>query len=327
MAYKVKVGLFAWDDWANVGELLAKSLRENKVDAVLYKCKRHSFNYTNEGIIVNGLQGLIEAAKTVDIVHFMHSGTYSSKGVRVPGGLVPLFIKNGIFSKNKTFVMFHGGTSYRQYSEVINKTVNPYIHATTTQTYDLLDLGAKNEYWLLPPIDTGVLKPKTYVASAPIKIAHYPSSLSVKNTKLIRSLISKMSLESQYSDGEPVKYEEHINRIHDCDVYIEHQGFHQNGKQYGEFGLTGLEAAALGKIVITCTKSKDRYEKEYGEFVPYISNSEEELGGVLEKLLLMNSQEIELEKIKSRAWVEKNHSLLNIGSRLAKIYMDTKNGK
>jgi hypothetical protein len=96
------------------------------------------------------------------------------------------------------------------------------------------------------------------------------------------------------------------------------------GKPYGEWGNQCIEAAALGKIVITNTLSADLYKKEYGEgFAPRIANNEDEIAAHVEELLGMTDKEILDEQQRSRAWVEKYHSMEATSDRLwERIYKD-----
>jgi glycosyltransferase involved in cell wall biosynthesis len=93
-----------------------------------------------------------------------------------------------------------------------------------------------------------------------------------------------------------------------------------NGRLYSTFGLTALEAAALGKVVITCNAKRNLYENIFGNFAPIISNSRDDLIRELKNIILMNSNELSREKKKNRDWASEYHSYESFGKRLIKIY-------
>ena len=94
----------------------------------------------------------------------------------------------------------------------------------------------------------------------------------------------------------------------------------QKGLRYGEWGMTALEAASLGKIVVTNFLSIDRYKKEYGECPLVICNTEGEFERRLHELSEMNKDDILKLKKETRKWVEEKHSLKAVGKRLKRYY-------
>ena len=67
------------------------------------------------------------------------------------------------FWKNKKVVVFHGGGKFRLNHKAICSQFNPIVDCSLIQTYDLFGLGAKDERWLLPPIDLSKIKPEKLV--------------------------------------------------------------------------------------------------------------------------------------------------------------------
>jgi len=94
----------------------------------------------------------------------------------------------------------------------------------------------------------------------------------------------------------------------------------QGKRKYGEWGMTTLEAAALGKIVVTNFLSIDRYKIEYGECPLFVCNTLEQLEKNILYLSKMNKEEILEKKKETRAWVEKFHSYKAVGERLKGFY-------
>ena len=75
-------------------------------------------------------------------------------------------------------------------------------------------------------------------------MGHFPSKPAVKGSdKIVEAMKNvKGNFEFRYSDKR-VSWEEQIKRMSECDIYVE-----RFTKDSG-FGITALEAAALGKIV------------------------------------------------------------------------------
>ena len=95
-----------------------------------------------------------------------------------------------------------------------------------------------------------------------------------------------------------LQYEENIKRIKECDIYVDQIGS-------GAFGMTTLEAAAMGKIVISS------FEGEYphGECKIQMVNDKEELNGIVDSLHEMTKEELYQLKRDTYNWVRETHSL------------------
>jgi hypothetical protein len=107
------------------------------------------------------------------------------------------------------------------------------------------------------------------------------------------------------------------------DVLIETIRLEIQGRPFGEWGNTALEASALGKIVITNSLNTDLYEQEYGDLALWIANDADQLEKQLRKALTMSDDDLLNERVKMRQWAETNHSIGATGLRLwEKIYKD-----
>jgi hypothetical protein len=326
-------------DWANVGQIYSKCLQTQGIDAEMF-VQGHTLNKdpSEQGTIMP-LKEMIKIMDNYDVIQFMHSGRrilvpYHGKDSgptrfdKEPYLNAQVADKiNNIRAKGAKTAIFHGGTFYRLFHKKIHKlNINSFFDTTFIQTGDLFNLGGHNEKWLLPAIDVKKISPCYKKVGSILKIAHYPSNASVKNTAVICSIVNKMhnSLSSFEFDcnTNKVPHVENLKRMSMADVYIEHQKFKLRGCTYGEFGVTALEAAAVGSIVVTCTKLKDRYKKEYGEFMPYISNSEKDLKRIIKRINNLTEKEIIQKQKKTRQWVCDNHSYEQMGKRLLQAYDD-----
>ena len=305
-------------DYANMGFLLSKSLNQVGVKAISLASIPSPIRQENEqSIIYNNQKELFNFVREANVIVLMHS-------VKTPIGKA--------LNKNTKIVVFHGGSRYRRNFNKHNKKFNPVVNMTLIQTGELLGLGAKNEKWLLPPIDTNFIKP-TFGIHNPIIIGHYPSNKvgnehDIKGTnsvvKVIKNLKkSSFNFDFRYKDAYTVtprvSWKKNLKRMRKCDIYIESLNIDSTSKNQHDWSVTALEAAALGKIVITNFRNKERYLKEYGNCELLVVNSKEELRKTLIKLLKTPYDELEIIQKKTRNWVEKYHSFESIGNRLKSL--------
>ncbi len=304
----MKVVLIASADWSNIGYILSECLKTVGVDSVMLKNKRHHFKYPKQGTIIRGMQQVVKYAQDADIIQFMHS-------------VIPAWFDVD-FALKKKIAVFHGGSRYRLNHEKINKIFNPIVDLTIIQTPDLLNLGAKNEVWVGPAIDTSLIQPK-YEVNDRLIVGHYPSSSIAKCshliTEIMKSMASKYDMDYQYS-YDRVPWVEQIKRVSNCDIYIENLAMKQDHADVGVWGLTALETAACADIVITPFVYVDLYRQQYGEFGPYVANSQLELEEALERLFTTPKHKILKLKKRNRRWVETLHSYTAIGQRLKEAY-------
>jgi hypothetical protein len=333
----VKVCLFAVNDWANFGESLAHALRSVGIDANMYVCTPLHYRYAQQGIPTE-LSHMIQLAREADVVQVMHSGgIIASKHNK---DLLSIFTEERALDRTRQCVsVLHGGSRYRQAAHALNIRFNSLVDVTIIQTHDLLNLGAFNEKWILAPVDANEI---CKCASRPLReipttgmliVGHFPTSVTIKNSALIGCVMQRC----QQKLGAGVFAYQHTPQLHEhdaylklvsgCDIYIDHQGYMQGDKIYGEFGISALEAAAMGKIVITCTNGLERYYKEYGEFVPLVSNSAQELEDILMRILTAPRNELCQIQQRTSEWVRKYHSMEFIGRKLKAVYEEVLNAK
>jgi len=299
----------AKEDYANVSYTLQQCLRTVGVDALALSLKRTRTLKPNRARIVK-VEELKRYAEQSEIIQLMHS----------------LYINLGV--KNKRMFVYHGGGRYRENFKVLNKTFNPIVEKCIIQTGDLLGLGAKNEVWILPAVDTERIKPVYERQGKKIIVGHFPSSKLVKNSEGINKVMERLKKDFgdkfEYINSSSVMdWSKHIKRVSKCDIYIEACTPQLKGKRtvnkYGEWGVSGVEAAALGKVVITHFLSHKRYEKEYGKCCLKTANSLDAIEKHMRKLLTLNNDELLQIKKDTRAWVEKFHSHYAVGKRLKEI--------
>lgn len=317
----MKIALCSRVDWANVGQELATALNTVGLDATSYHITPHPFNYDNQGICVD-IDQMKQAISESDVWVIMH--TDFSLIRNLGDGAFMLQLRE---DPNKRLIAFHGGSLYRQAFAQFNKKYSRTMHAIWIQTFDLLNKGSRApEYWINMPIDIAKYEPLYDFCYPPkLYIAHHPSKPLAKNTELIVKVMSELTSEDvifTWSE-DTIPHHENLNRLRNCDIYIESQQMEQKGQPLGEFGISCLEASSLGKIVVTCSYSGELYEKTFGYKLPMvISNSETELKQKLSDLIAMPKQELMELKKNHRKWIENNHSYTAVGNYLKNLLLN-----
>lgn len=306
---KTPVVLFvARVDYANVGFLFAESLREVGVKAYSFQRKINAAR-PHQSKLYRAPKELTSVAKRADAVVWMQT-EYSHIETSLVG---------------KRLAVFHGGTLYRSRSKIANKVFNPIVHVTLIQTAEMLDRGAKNEQWILPPAYVGNIQPKFSVGKK-LVIGHYPSApgvpmnLVLKGSSLINKLMKRYSSRVEFRfSAERVSWEDNLKRMNDCDIYIESLNQLSTSTNKLDWSLQALEAAALGKIVVTnFSYGKKRYKKEYGNCALQVTNTEKQFIYVMDSLLSTSRDKLIELKHDSRKWAVELHGLKATGLRLRK---------
>jgi len=299
----MRVLLLAKNDWANLGYTFSMCLQKVGVDAVMLGKSPNYYKYPNKAFALENVRHYAEEA---DIIQFMHSS----------------YIDTGIDLSKKRVFVFHGGGHYRDNPAKVNAVFNPIVERTLIQTGDLLGRGAKNEKWVLPAVDIEAIKPDySFNEGEKIIVGHYPSSADTKGSNIVNKAISELKHNRDVASRfiyrfsiERVTWKEQMERVNECDIYIEQM-------RLGEWGVSALEAAALGKLVITNFNSYNRYVREYNNNPELIvANNINELRSVLKEFLKFNNSELLSCKKNTRLWVENHHSYKAIGDKLKSVY-------
>lgn len=304
----MKVITVCESDWCNVGYNVAKALNTIGVNAQAYKAYPHSFNYKEHGTVVPK-NDLSRKVKDADIVIIMNSNYYCLELCK--------------YHNKKNVYVYHTGTDYRRNPKQHNEDFNPYITRALTDQTEFIGLGMKDECYLFTPIDTNRFCPVGFELKSPMLLAHYPSNPIVKGTDEINKVITKLLCDNgkifNYKcSTKKVGHEDQIQRMRDCDVYIELFAPTNEGNKYGCFGVTAVEAAALGKLVVTNHTTPEVYEQFYGRRTPFVTpQTISEMYDMINSIV--HSKDVEKRKVASREWAVKYHSFKATGERLKKI--------
>jgi hypothetical protein len=332
----IDVLMLARNDWANTGYRFSKCLELLGLRVLYIKGCPHAFGYPVQAPIDVSLSWM--HAKYPVKVNAPHYGQLAQAS-RAIHYIATSHIDTGIDLTKKKVVVQHGGSTYRIEPKLANDTFNSFADAAIIQCPDLLNLGANNEHLIYYPVDTQLIKPHYRTDAGKILVGHFPSSPANKGTSKILEVIRKMQQDPSISEKfeyvgvtnpsgnqHQVSWQQNLERMKNCDIIIEtHQpNLKLDGREskvFGEWGNTAIEAASLGKSVITNSLTSKIYSKEYGDMGLHIANDEETLTNNLYELIGLGRKKLLEDGEKTRNWVVENHSMEATAVRLwDKIY-------
>jgi hypothetical protein len=296
----MKVVSVCGNDWANFAHNFSESLKAVGVESYSYCLTSHPFGYPKQSTVVS-IEQLPTLTEGADFVVVHHSCNE----------LLP-------YINNKRIIHYAAGSKYRANPEGMNEAFKDCI--TTFIALPEFQYHLKNFHYIVGAVDTDVeVKP----INERLVVAHYPSNPEVKGSAEIIRIVSE--LQKQYDFDfryslDRVSYAEQQKRMSECDIYVELLAPTQGGKPYGSFGMTALEAAAMGKIVLTQEiNNKGLYQITYNSLTPFgwSNNSEDIKKGI--SFLCENKGRLKGLKDLHRDWVIQNHSFKATGERVLNI--------
>ena len=320
------------NDWSNTAYRFMKSLEKEGINTILLKLNYHMFNYKHQGIVLktnNTILNTLPVVIDINKIDFIIDIAYNIKNIWFHASTMITFNKIPLntYLYNKNFIVSHGGTTYRTNPDIVGNYFNRFVNKTLIQCPDLLDLNKNNhEELIYYPVDINLIKPNfNFKDVNKIVFTHCPSTSNIKGTNLILDVIKQFENKILYK-GSKINYldskerctwEQQLLKYQLCDVYIETLNLSINGKPYGEWGNTCLEAAASGCIVITNCLNVDKYIKIYKNIPPIlICNSKKELYNQINKVINMNRDDIKILKNDTYNWAKEYHSLEACGKKL-----------
>lgn len=293
----MRVVNLSYDDYSGFAYNNCLALRSVGIDCESYATKQHAFGYAEHSEIVD-YDVMVAKASQAHIIQIFHSSEKILKHVR---GL------------RKRLFCYHTGTVYRQEPDRLNAVFNPMVERTFIDSPEFFTLGGKNVTYIATAIDTAKIQPRPTRNEKPL-FAHYPSRPDFKGTETIKRLMSKYECDF-ICDERILPHEQNLERIAKCDVYIELFSPKQSGKDYGSFGVTAFEAAAMGKCVITNSMFHQVYTNTYGQSGWLIvANTEHEFTESVRRIIV-NGIDAQRPKM-VRKWIEEYHSLEATGNYL-----------
>jgi hypothetical protein len=302
----MKVLSICYDDYANLMYNNTQAMKAAGIDADCCKRRNHAFGYSNQAPIASTSQ-MMEMARSFDIVQVFHTWE---------------FIGNKAFENNKK-VIWHTGTSYRLNPNPYNDFFNPVVDMTITDQPEFMCLGAKNIHYMATAIDTDKIKPIDREITSPYRIGHFPSNPGFKGSDKVCEMVREVQKKYpgkfifDYSEKR-IPHQANLERIARCDIYIEMFKPMMWSKEYGCFGVTAFEAAALGCRVITQNCYPAVYENAYGGDPPFAYARYE---GTFQAALALIGSHYSLKELKTltREKLVEKHSMKATGERMKKL--------
>jgi hypothetical protein len=295
----LKVLLICQRDWANHAYLMQECLRSVGVDAKAVTTHANNRNYTTQAIRCKSKVDLNKYTSETDIIIFMHSQ----------------YIGTNVDLTSKKVIVFHTGSRARKRPGLMNKIFNPIVDMTLTAA-DLYNMGGKNEHYVPVPIDLVGLQPD--YSFNKLVVGHFPSG--TKGESIIKKVMEKFPNIDFRLDKNIVPWEDNIKRMSECDIIIEDLRQTQAGILTSGLGITALEAAALGKIVMTRLLYADKYEKDIGKLPIWITNDAKDLYYTMLYFERIGLEELIKQKQKHREWVERCHSFKAVGKHFLNLF-------
>lgn len=291
----MKVRMFCRHDYANMMHGVVKALKLARVDCEGFVHHLHRFGYGEQCPYADYNQ-MREYAAEADVIHIFHSDNEILKFI------------GGDWSGKKLFV-WHTGTPYRQ---------NKRFHDTYWKGYqvftdqaEFITGGLKAQY-IAAGVDFDGLR--NVIEPITSRFGHFPSDPYVKGTKEIENVFRGSKIPINVDIGS-VSHEQNIKRIASCEVYVELYAPTQNGKPYGQWGVTAMEAAAMRRIVIT-NEHSDVYKRFYGDSFVYNATNKFHLAAMISQFNKMGSKELSDRQYESWFIANKNHNYQAVAERV-----------
>ncbi len=312
-------------DWANTGYRFVKCMQMVGLNVIALKGIKHDYDYSDQIGVIPQLGGTVyyrhpitimapelrPLAESARVIHF-HAST---------------FVDMGIDLTQKKVVVQHGGSTYRKAPDDCDKVFNQFASVTIMQFPMYMVHNPNNPVLVYYPVDTDLIQPD-FSRKGRLRIGHFPSTGSAKGTEDIEKVCCSLSRLPGYKDRfeytvdkTNLPWSQHIDRMRQYDIIIETVKEVYHGQRFGEWGNTALEAAALGKVVVTNCHSSELYRREYGDCALQIANDRPQLMDTLKRLISMDDADIGRLAQETRQWVEEKHGMKPTADRLwMKVY-------
>lgn len=297
-----KVVSFCIEDHANFMREQAKALRSVGVRVRDMKLHKHPYGYPDQSEVVdiNLLRSAIRDAEFV-MVYF----SLKSWQTVAP------------FIRGKKVIMYYAGTEFRLNMSQYLRNINRHVYRSVIALGEFNGRGARNQRYVSVTVDTAALaKYERPIGQGPLVVGHYPSNEILKGTATIRQALANVSGVVVHIDTQLIPYSDSLQRMADCDVYVELFSPTNHGHPYGSFGTTAVEAAAMGKVVITQNLYSDFYAAEYGPCPLILANTPQDITKAVERLRDMPRSEFRTLAEQFKTWAISCHSYSATGQRM-----------
>lgn len=288
--------ILSQNDYSNLGHLWGKSLRSIGVECVDLVIQPHRFYPEQSEVAAIGR--MVEMCIKAEVVIVMHTSDYIYNHVQYCG---------------KKIIVAHTGTRYRENHIAFNEKFKGIRSISDQSEFSVLG----NHEYIVAPVE---LESAPLYREGKFKVGHYPSHPVVKGTdEIIQMLRSMQDRFNWMHSTAPVPHTQQLKRMAACDIYIELFKPELNGRPYGCFGVTALEAAAMGNIVVTNNLYPDVYTMSYGTCPFIIANTADEFVNAVDKLLRTNPFTFKKMQCETIEIMKENHSYESTGNKIAKF--------
>jgi len=326
--FKFDVLFLTYYDWSNYTYKTSESLRKLGLSVLGFKGSPHQFNYPFQLPIYYGLVNAPPYCM-FPIITTCHSLKKYIDRAKVIWFSAETFINTGANLHGHGVVVDYGACTYRMEPERCNAIFNPIVDDTVILFPALLGHGGKNEHLIYYPVDTGMFIPRYKLkGDRPLRIGHFPSTTENKGSDVIQQAINNVNNDysgkfEYFGPKHPdikvvseVDWMFNLERMASCDIIIETVKPVLKERPFGEWGNQALEAASLGKIVITNSIHNDIYMKEYGDHELILANNQEQLENQLVNIFQMTDTDILNKQHAVREWVVKKHGMIPTAQRI-----------
>lgn len=287
------------NDYALYSHNFSKALKSIGVDSIDLCRSPHPFSYLTESPVVS-ISAMIEAMKQADVVVVHHSHPTLFE-----------LAKNNCKGK---VIVTHTGTRYREGHKELSLLFGDATQCTDHTEFLQIN---PNLHYIVSPVE---FECAPLATTGRLRFAHYPSNAEVKGTAEIMRMMAPYIHKMDWRVGTTtVDHYTQLQRMANCDVYIELFKPELNGRPYGCFGVTALEAAAMGRIVVTNNLHNKVYTDSYGMLPFTIANTEKVFTNTINGLLNLDLQMIRDTQKQTWEIMRENHSYKATGERILKI--------
>lgn len=294
----MKVLSVSENDYGNYGHNFSKALQSIGVDSIDLCLSPHPFGYATESKVVK-IHDMVDQMKQADVVVVHHS-------------LPSLFELAKNNCKGRVIVT-HTGTRYREGHESLEILFKGTTCITDHSEFLVIN---PNLHYIVSPVELELAP----LVKDHLRFAHYPSNSEVKGTAKILEMIAPFKNKIDFRVGtKTVDHAQQLQRMANCDVYIELFKPELNGQPYGCFGVTALEAAAMGRIVVTNNLYPEVYQKAYGRLPFTIANTEKVFTNVIGNLMKMDLGMVRDMQKQTHEIMQDNHSYQATGRKILSV--------
>jgi len=287
------------NDYALYGYNFSRALKSIGVDSTDLCRSPHPFGYSQESPVVS-ISEMVHQMKEADVVVVHHSDPQLFE-----------LAKNNCKGK---VIITHTGTRYRENHQALDILFKDTL-CMSDQT-EFFNINP-NLHYLVSPVEFDLAP---LIKDKPLKFAHYPSNAEVKGTAKIMELMNDFKGRCDFKVGTTtVDHYFQLERMAKCDVYIELFKPTLNGNPYGCFGVTALEAAGMGKLVITNNLYPKVYANAYGTCPMTYANTEVVFKNIINGILNMSVTAIKMVQKETYEIMQENHSYVSTGKKIMSI--------